>query len=99
MDKYFSVEISFKDLAFVYQFKIWNISPGGLCILVKENSGILNHVDVGEQLDIKYYPVDAKEKAEFLKTEIKHITTDKQGRFKGHCQIGLEILGKPDQNP
>jgi len=98
IDRYYSVEFSISDCAFVYQFKIWDMSSKGICVLVKEDSDLLNQLKVGEILNLKYYTTDSSKPIEFLKTEIKHITKDEQGRFKGVCLVGLSILGNQDSN-
>jgi hypothetical protein len=92
IDRYYSVEFSVRDSAYVYQFKIWDISPKGICVLVKEDSDLLNYLRVGEILDLKYYTADASKPTEYLKTEIKHITKDDTGRFKELYLVGLSIL-------
>ena len=81
-----------RDLDIAYRFKIWNISSKGICVVVKEDSDLLNHVKVGQVLDLKYSTTDASHPVESLKTEIKHISKDEEGRFKGLCLIGLSIL-------
>ncbi len=91
-DKYYSVEFSIQDLDFSYQFKIWNISSKGICVVVKEDSDLLNHVKVGQVLDLKYSTTHSSHPVENLKTEIKHISKDEEGRFKGLYLIGLSIL-------
>ena len=98
IDRYYSVEFSLSGCSFVYQFKIWNISTKGICVLVKEDSDLLNHLKVGDILNLKYYTTDSSKPIEFLKTEIKHITRDEQGRFKGVYLVGLSILGNQDSN-
>jgi len=40
------------------------------------------------------YPTDSSSPPEYLKTQIKHITKDEQGRFKGHTLVGLLVLEK-----
>lgn len=92
LDQYHSVEMSFKSMENLYQFKIWDISSKGMCILVKETSHILNYIRVGETLDMKYYTRDPAKPPRSLRTEIRHITKDDQGRFKGHYLVGLSIL-------
>ena len=92
IDKYFSVEFSKKGLDSIYHFKIWNISSKGMCIVVREDSDIINHLSVGDILDMKYYPVEESSPAEYSKTEITHITKDDHGRFKGHYLVGLSIM-------
>ena len=91
IDQYYSVEFSLKKTIFLYQFKIWNILPEGICVLVREDSDLLNHIEAGDILDLKYYKTDSSQSAE-LKTEIRHITKDGTGRFTGLYQVGLSIL-------
>ena len=98
IDRYYSVEFSIRDSAYVYQFKIWDISPKGICVLVKEDSDLLNHLKVGDILDLKYYTTDSSKPTEYLKTEIKHITKDDTGRFKELYLVGLSISEGRDSN-
>ena len=63
---------------------------------MKEDSDLLNHLKVGDILNLKYYTTDSSKPIEFLKTEIKHITKDEQGRFKGVYLVGLAILENQD---
>ena len=63
-------------------------------VLVKEASPILKHLEVGDILELKYYPMQLGGQPEFLKTEIKHITKDDKGQFKGHYMVGLSTLEK-----
>ena len=93
VDQYFSVELLISDLVpIAYQFKIRDISSSGMGFLVKEDSDLLQHLKVGEVINMKYNPVESSEQPKHLKTEIKHITPDEQGRFKGHYLVGLAIL-------
>ncbi len=92
IDKFYSVEFSIKGLESVYQFRIWNLSQKGMCVLVKEDSSIFPHLKVGERFKMKYYPSEMLEPIEYLDTEVKHITKDEKGRFKGHYMIGLSVL-------
>ena len=101
IDQYYSVEFSVKDTAFLYQFKIWNISPEGVCVLVREDSDLLNHIKVGDIFDLKYCKTASSQYAE-LKTEIRHIDKYGTGRLQGLYQVGLSILEDQDseqQNP
>ena len=91
IDQYYSVEFSVKREAFVYQFKIWDLSSKGMCVLVQEDSGVLKYLKTGHILNMKYYAKDSSKVTE-LKTEIKHITKDDTGKFKGHYLVGLSIL-------
>jgi hypothetical protein len=99
VDKFYSVEFALKGIDFVYQFKIWNMSAKGMCVLIKEDSDVLKHLKAGDIVDMKYYSSDSLAPTEHLQTEIRHITKDDEGRFKGHCLVGLSILGNEESNP
>lgn len=98
LEKYHSVEFKVGEFASVYQFKIWNMSSKGMCLLVREDSNILEDLEVGNVLDMKYHTTDFSLPPEELKTQIKHITKEDQGRFKGHYLIGLLILENQETN-
>jgi hypothetical protein len=92
VDQYYSVEFLIPDGNLIYQFRIWNLSSRGICVVVKEDSDLLKYLEVGNILDMKYHPADSSCPTEYLKTQIKHITKDKQGRFRNHVLVGLLIL-------
>lgn len=94
VDQYDSVELSIPDASLRYQFRIWNLSSRGICIVVKKDSDLLKHLEVGNILNMKYYPADLSDPTEYLKTQIKHITKGKRGRFRNHVLVGLFILEK-----
>ena len=94
VDRFYSLEFSIEGIDPVYQFKIWNISSSGMCILVKEDSAIIDHIKQGDVFQMKYYPAEVLESATLLKTKVRHITKDEEGRFRGHYKIGLAILEK-----
>jgi hypothetical protein len=91
-DRYYSVQFTTKSLASFYQFKLWNISSSGLCILVKEGSEVLNHLKVDDEIEMTYYLTGTQGAHENLKTQIKHITKNDSGKFQGHFMVGLSIL-------
>jgi hypothetical protein len=91
-DRYYSVQFAALGMPSFYQFKLWNISPSGLSIIVKENSVVLRHIKVGDTIEMTYYLTDSQGAHENLKTQIKHITRNVDGRFKGHYLVGLSIL-------
>lgn len=92
IDKYFRVEFSKSGLTYFYNFKLRDISSKGMCILVKEGSDVLKSLKVGDILDMKYYTDEHLSQPNQLKTKIKYITKDDQGRFKGHRLVGLSII-------
>ncbi len=71
--------------------RIWHIHPYSNVILIRKDSNIVPHLQVGARLKTKYYfpgmayPKSARE------TTIKEISREEQGRFKGHLLVGLEL--------
>lgn len=97
LEKYQSVEILINGLNVPYQFKIWQITPHCIWVLVKEDSNILPLIKLGDTLNIKCYPTNRAFQPESIDTMIQHINMNDQGRFKGHCLVGLEILERMDR--
>jgi hypothetical protein len=91
-NQYCSVEFSPSNIQPNYQFKIRDGSSSGLCILVKEGSALLKDLNVGDIKDMKYHPPMRSARPESIKTKIKHITKDDQGRYKGNYLVGLLML-------
>jgi len=92
IDEFHSVEFSARNIDVSHHFKIWNLSLRGICVLVKEGASILKHLKVGDILDMKYYKPESPEPSDYIKTEIRHITREEQGRFRGHYLVGLSLL-------
>ena len=90
--RYYSAEFSINGLGAAYQFRLRNTDAIPMCVLVREDSNIVPWLKVGDVFDVKYYSTDANNSPAFLSTEIRDITRDDQGRFKGHYLVGLEIL-------
>ena len=90
--KYYSVQFTVQELAYIYQFKIWNVSCKGICILINAESKVLNYIQVGDRLEMKYYLTESQGTTEAFMTEVRHITENKEGRFKGHFSVGLLML-------
>jgi hypothetical protein len=97
MDQYYSVEFSINGLGVPHQFKIWNIPPTAMCLLVKENSDILRGLRVGDTLRMKYYSANSAYPSDYMETTIRHIGKNDQERFKKHYLVGLEIVEGQDQ--
>jgi len=66
VDQYYSVEFSVKDIDSVYQFRIWNTSAKGICVLVKDGSALLKYLKVGDVLNMKYYKTDSPESSDTI---------------------------------
>jgi len=92
LDQYYSVEFSISKMLPVYQFKVRDVSPSGIGILVNESSAVLDHLKVSDVLEMKYNPKDSSNLPEYLKTEIRHITKIEEGKYKGHYLVGMLIL-------
>ncbi len=92
LDQYFSVEFSVSSTLPVHQFKVRDVSPTGIGILVNESSAVLNHLEIGNVLEMKYNPRNSSDLPESLETEISHITKIEQGQYKGHYLVGMLIL-------
>ncbi len=90
-DRFYSAEVLLNGLNMLYQFKIWKKPSKPMFAIVKENSAILDCLNVGDTFTMKYYSSDSLCPTEDLDTKIKYITLEDQGRFKGHYLIGLEI--------
>ena len=97
LDQYFSVEFSISRMLPVHQFKVRDVSPSGIGILVNENSAVFAHLKVSDVLKMKYNPTDSSDLPEYLRTEIRHITKIDEGKYKGHYLVGMLILerGEP----
>ena len=90
----YSVEINLGGSIPIYQFQLRDTSPSGACILIREDSPILKHLHVGQQLDMKYYSMDKSNPTEYFKSEIMHITKSDTARLKGHYLVGVRLLAK-----
>ena len=90
-EKYHSIEFEIPESGCLYQFKIWDMSSRGSCLLVRNDSDVLKKIEVGDVLNMKLYPDDLSQPPEILKTKIIHITPEDQGRFRGHHLVGLLI--------
>jgi hypothetical protein len=88
-----SVELKLPNLP-IYVFKLKDTSSNGICFLVKADSDILNHIQEGQILDLKYHIEDTAKPPEAFSSEIKHITKMDKGPYKDHRLVGLMILEK-----
>ena len=86
-----SVELKLPNLP-IYVFRLKDNSPNGICFLAKADSDILNHIQEGQILDLKYNTEDTTNPSEVFASEIKHITKMDKGPHKDHQLVGLMIL-------
>jgi hypothetical protein len=97
LEKLQSVELKLPSLP-IYLFKLKDTSPNGMCFLVKEDSAILEHIEVGQIINLRYHSEDSMKPPEILSSEIKHITKSEEGQYKGHYLVGMMILDRPNQS-
>lgn len=91
LDEFCSVEFSVSSQYPVFQFRVRDISPSGLGILVNEGSKALQHLEKGQLLEMKYNPANPERECRLMETEIRHITHLNDGRYKGQYLVGLKI--------
>ncbi len=90
-DQYYSVQFQPKGMPSVYQFKIRDISSKGICILIKDDSKILEHLKVDDVLEMTYYRTDSTMNTQIIQTRIVHISKGEPGHFEGHHLVGLSV--------
>jgi hypothetical protein len=78
----------------IYQFRVTDVSSTGAGLLVKEDSGFLGLIEVGQIVDTEFISPDGTEPAGNYRAEIIHITKPTNGINEGHCLVGLLILEK-----
>jgi hypothetical protein len=76
----------------VYEVKLKDLSSKGSCILVKEDSLLINHLKKGQKAMVKYFLEDRDKAAEIFEATVKHITKVEEGQFQGHYLVGLAVL-------
>ena len=84
------IRISRNDLG--YQFKLQEIDDHQGCFFINENSAVLNILNVGTVLDMKYWTAEKIRLVKYVRAQIKNITRQKHEPFKGHYKVGLSIL-------
>lgn len=93
-DPFHSVQFAIEKKVPIYQFKLRDFSPSGLCILVRDDSAVLKYLEVGMVLQMDYATPELPGKLTRITTQIKHITKDREARYKGHFMVGLAIVEK-----
>ncbi len=93
--KYYSVEFAIDHPRPIYQFKIWRSEMSPMFVVVKENSAVLSKLKAGRILNMTYYSRDTHCPRKQIETRIEHITSQRQGRFEGHCTVSLIPVDQP----
>jgi hypothetical protein len=76
----------------IHEVKLIDLSSKGASILFKDNSSLFNHLQVGQDLTVKYFFEERSKSSEMFQAKVKHVTKVKEGRFKGYYLAGLSIL-------
>lgn len=86
---FYSVEFAVDQPHPIYQFKIWRNESSAMFVVVKKNSAVLPKLKAGSVLNMTYYSSDALCPKRQIETRIGHISSEREGRFEGHCKIDL----------
>jgi hypothetical protein len=86
---FYSVEFALDEPHPLYQFKIWRSESSPMFVVVKESSAILPKLKAGSVLNMTYYSCDTQCPKKQIETRIGHISSERKGRFEGHCTIDL----------
>ncbi len=89
-----SVEFRPENAEIAYHFKLRDYSSKGLGILVKEDSNVLDLLNVGDVLEMKYYQGDERPMPVSIRTRVEHISPPDKGKCIGHMIVGIYILDK-----
>jgi hypothetical protein len=87
--RFYSVEFAIDEPHPLYQFKIWRSESSPMFVVVKENSAVLPKLKSGSVLNMTYYSSDTHCPKKQIETRIGHITSQREGRFEGHCTVSL----------
>lgn len=91
-DGHFRAEIKISSDDLGYQFKLRQIDDHQGCFFVNKNSSILNLLEVGSVLEMKYWTADKSRRVKYVSAEINNIAEQNQEPFKGHYKVKLSIL-------
>jgi hypothetical protein len=90
LKKYYSVQFYLNGIDEAYLFKLRDIPLNGLCILVKEDSPVLNKLKIGDILNMEYNPPESSDSPKLLKTQVA--SKKSYDRSTGHSLVGLSII-------
>jgi hypothetical protein len=86
----------------IYQFRVIDVTTKGAGLLIKDDSGFLEMIEVGQIVDANFMSpsgtapsgVSGTAPSGVYKVEIKHITKLDTQEYKGHLLVGLSIIQK-----
>lgn len=89
---FYSVEFALEQPNMLYQFKIWNSETDSMFMVVREDSAIINSLHTGHVCDMKFYSDDKDRPTARYRARIDRMTMDREGRFRDHWRVALEIV-------
>jgi hypothetical protein len=90
-DQLVSVEVLVDGVEHAHQFRIWKREPKSMFVVVKQDCRILDRLRVGDTMEMIYHTRDTFCPTRTMPTQIRHITRENDGPFKGHCLVGLAV--------
>jgi len=90
-DQLVSVEVLVDGVEHAHQFRIWNSEPKSMFVVVRPDCRILDRLRVGNTMKMIYHTRDTFCPTRTMPTQIRHITRENDGPFKGHCLVGLAV--------
>lgn len=94
-----SVEFALEQPNMLYQFKIWNSEADPMFMVVREDSAIIGSLRAGRECDMKFYSDDKKRPTARYRARIDRMTMDREGRFRDHWRVALEIVDGGERQP
>ena len=91
-DSHFRAEIKISSDDLGYQFKLRQMDDDQGCFFVNNNSSILGLLEVGSELDMKYWTADRVQRVKSVRAEINSICKQNHEPFKGHYKVSFSIL-------
>jgi hypothetical protein len=79
----------------VYQVKIADTAWTGSATVVNDDSSLHSFLTANRVLDVRYHSDEPEKRPDTVKqfkAEVKHVSEVKQGRYKGHRLVGIQIL-------
>jgi hypothetical protein len=87
-----SVEFALDQPNMLYQFKLWNSENDPIFLVVREDSAVIGSLHTGHECNMKFYRHDRRRPAACFRARIDRITKDREGRFRDHWRVALEIV-------
>lgn len=86
-----SIEFRILSMGTIYLSRLWQTADGETCFLIKEGSAVLNHLNVGDEINARFLSGRFGDVPQPLATRISGIRRETVGRFKGHHLIALTL--------